>query len=139
MHWYYKPTHSPRYPGSYLSKDTFLTDLAAKGTLRPVGSASSRPLGRSKTTLGTPKQCPEDYQQWLSHMSRPTISSGYRRGFPKLSFAYENRTVSQNGRYVWEKMSYFNDVHNCMWSRHGDIRPGCKLRGQPKLLSASWN
>ena len=122
--WYYKQTNSPRYPG-LPGRDIFLTELAARTAVRPV-TGTGRPLGRPRTS--STLRSPEEQRLWLSHIGRPTVSSGYKHEHPKLSFSYDNRTVAVDGRYLWPKMDYFNDVHRCMWSRHGSMKTTYKLR-----------
>ena len=133
--WFYKPTNSPRYPGGPVSggpggRNAFLTELATKSTLRAVGSGTWR--GARGGQLGGTGLSPEEYKQRLSRLSRPTLSSSSRFDHPRLSYSYDNRTVSREGRYVWEKQDYFKDVHRCLWSRHGSVNHSYKLRGRPE-------
>ncbi len=112
--WYYKPTNNPRYPGAH-QKEAFLTEYRTLG----MPMSARRPIQN---------RSPEEYKAWLTRLSRHTTSSASKHEFPKLSFSYENRYLSWDGRYQWHKMDFLRDSKKVLWSRHGAIKYGYQLK-----------
>ena len=110
--WYYKPTNSPRYPG-VRPRDAFLTEY--KALTAPVPGRRSL-------------RSPEEQRAFLERMSKPTVSSSAKFDFPSLSFTYQNRYLTWDGRFLWNRMDYLRDHSKCLWSRHGAVKHGYQLR-----------
>ena len=89
---------SPR-PG--MIDPSFMTELRPRANTH----AGPRSLGTPKAK-DTPKRIrsSDEYQEYLSRISRPTMATHYPYECPQLSFSYVNRVETFDKKYIWNKL-----------------------------------
>ena len=63
----------------------------------------------------------------MEQLSRPTLNSRQRNIAPGLGVAFENRTVTWDGHYVWSKMDVLADEYRCIYRSDGAVKRGTKI------------
>ena len=124
MNWYYRPVNSSRYPRTPLTdRRRYHSDLNVQGT--PC-SGSNTPRNKTSGWLDKLKS-DEERKEKIEQISRPTMTSRKRTLAPGLGVAFENRTMTWDGHFVWNKMEVLADEYRCLYSRDGALKQGTKI------------
>ena len=119
--WYYKPVNSQLYPSISKQKDF----LVIGGTTPRLNLKKSTKNGESeRPKSAAPRyRSPDEEKNFVRRISKPTLSSRFRYECPRMSFTYTNRYLTWDDHYIWHRLDYLSDNNNCLWSRHGGLRP----------------